>query len=264
VLGLVIIETAAVALLGALVVSLLHSYAVSLRQLESVAAVEDGTADPDGPGPRTPGRQADVTVRTPGARDERTAPSAPDVVGVTPAGEEIVVSPTRKAGHTLIAFLTSGWGSSATFWGALADPARLGLPHDVQVVVVTKGPESESPGPLVGRLGPDVPVVMSTGAWGDYEVPGSPYFVLVDGYAGRRVGGGAARRVDQVADLVRRAEGGSLPRARRAGPTTGSSPAVETRGRAGPSAADAGPPASGAPDAARRLAPRALADAAAR
>jgi len=255
VLGLVIIETAAVVLLGVLVVSLLHSYAVSLRQLESLSAADGGPGQPGGAGPRIPNGSADASVSTPGGRGGPPA-NAPDVAGVTPAGEEIVVSPSGKGGHTLLAFLTSGWGSSATFWQALADPARLGLPPDVQVVVVTKGPESERPGALVGRLGPDVPVVMSTGTWGDYEVPGSPYFVLVDGNAGRRVGGGAARRIDQVADLVRRAEGGSAPRARRPRPT-GSGPAAG-RDRTGPAES----PVPGVP--AGRGAPRALADAVAR
>ncbi len=47
---------------------------------------------------------------------------------------------------------------------------------------------------------------MSTEAWGDYEVPGSPFFVLVDGRSGRRIGEGVANRFAQVADLVRRAQ----------------------------------------------------------
>ena len=48
-------------------------------------------------------------------------------------------------------------------------------------------------------------MVMSTAAWGDYEVPGSPFFALVDGATGRRVGEGAANQFAQIADLVRRA-----------------------------------------------------------
>jgi hypothetical protein len=49
-------------------------------------------------------------------------------------------------------------------------------------------------------------VVMSTEAWLDYQVPGSPFFVLVDGAAGRTVGQGVASHVGQLAELVRRAE----------------------------------------------------------
>ncbi len=47
---------------------------------------------------------------------------------------------------------------------------------------------------------------MSTDAWIDYEVPGSPFFVLVDGATGRKVGQGVASHVGQLAELVRRAE----------------------------------------------------------
>jgi hypothetical protein len=47
---------------------------------------------------------------------------------------------------------------------------------------------------------------MSTEAWADYEVPGSPFFVLVDGRSGRRIGEGVAHHFHQVAELVRRAD----------------------------------------------------------
>ena len=46
---------------------------------------------------------------------------------------------------------------------------------------------------------------MSSEAWSDYEVPGSPFFVLVDGDQGRRIGEGVAQNFTQIADLVRRA-----------------------------------------------------------
>ena len=51
-----------------------------------------------------------------------------------------------------------------------------------------------------------VPVVMSTEAWLEYEVPGSPFFVLVDGASGSTVGQGVAPHVEQLLDLIRRAE----------------------------------------------------------
>jgi len=43
------------------------------------------------------------------------------------------------------------------------------------------------------RLVPtDVPVVLSSAAWDDYRVPGSPYFVFVDGPSGAVTGEGSA------------------------------------------------------------------------
>jgi hypothetical protein len=51
----------------------------------------------------------------------------------------------------------------------------------------------------------DVTVVMSSAAWTDYRVPGSPYFVLVDGPAGRVRGEGTGAHWDQVKNLLRQA-----------------------------------------------------------
>jgi hypothetical protein len=47
---------------------------------------------------------------------------------------------------------------------------------------------------------------MSTEAWGDYEVPGAPFFVLIDGKTGQRIGEGVANHFSQIIDLVRRAQ----------------------------------------------------------
>ena len=74
------------------------------------------------------------------------------------------------------------------------------------MVIVTKGPDREVPSEVRSRTTGRVPVVMSTDAWLDYQVPGSPFFVLVDGATGRKVGQGAASQVGQLAELVRRAE----------------------------------------------------------
>jgi hypothetical protein len=74
------------------------------------------------------------------------------------------------------------------------------------LVVVTKGPEMEIPAEVMARSGPGLQVIMSTEAWNDYEVPGSPFFALVDGRTGRRIGEGVAQHFSQVVELVRRAQ----------------------------------------------------------
>jgi hypothetical protein len=56
---------------------------------------------------------------------------------------------------------------------------------------------------------------MSTEAWLDYKIPGSPFFVLVDGSNGQMVGQGVARHVGQLAELIRRAEHDRSPDRRR-------------------------------------------------
>jgi hypothetical protein len=136
---------------------------------------------------------------------ERNASSAPDLVGVSPEGDAVAIGVTGVDRLTLLAFLSSGCATCAEFWASLQDPVSSGFPPDLRVVAVTKGPEFEIPSEVARRAGGRIAVVMSTESWGDYEVPGSPFFVLIDGRAGRRIGEGVANRADQIADLVRRA-----------------------------------------------------------
>ncbi len=46
---------------------------------------------------------------------------------------------------------------------------------------------------------------MSSAAWAEYRVPGSPYFVLVDGPAGRVRGEGTGATWEQVSTMLRQA-----------------------------------------------------------
>jgi hypothetical protein len=67
-------------------------------------------------------------------------------------------------------------------------------------MIVTRGPDREQRSKL-RALAPDaVPVVMSSEAWEDYAVPGSPYFVLVEHGAIR--GEGVATTWDALSSLV--------------------------------------------------------------
>jgi hypothetical protein len=49
-----------------------------------------------------------------------------------------------------------------------------------------------------------LPVVMSSEAWDDYEVPGSPYFLLVDGTPATVVAEGEASTWDAVQRIADR------------------------------------------------------------
>ncbi|MHB1584479.1 MAG: hypothetical protein ACYCU7_08135 [Acidimicrobiales bacterium] len=196
VVGLVVV----VLLLSLLVAGLLRSHADILRALHSLGAgVGDPALDDGGPAGSGP---VPVTIGPP-LPPERNAVSAPTVAGVTPTGEAMAVPVGSSGGPTLLAFLSSGCATCATFWQALSDGSPAGLPSGVRVLVVTKGPELEAPVEVATRAG-RATVVMSTEAWSDYEVPGSPFFALVDGH-GRRVGEGVANHLGQLADLVRRA-----------------------------------------------------------
>ena len=199
-----------VVLLGVLVIGLLRSHADILRALHSLGAgigdptAPDDEAEPVGPVPITMG---------PALPSERGA-AAPDVVGPTPDGDAVAIS-TAAADLTLLAFLTSGCGTCHVFWKGLSSPGALGLPQGARLVLVTKGAELESPDLVAGLAPRGVDVVLSTQAWLDYEVPAAPYFALVDGTAGRRVGEGLASTVDQLAGLIHRVVQDGNHRARR-------------------------------------------------
>jgi hypothetical protein len=216
VVALAVVLSSVVLLLGVLVVGLLRSHADILKSLHDLGV---GVGEPGDDHGR---RGADVHHhRSEGARPvpitlgpplpgERNSTSAPPVAGVTPTGDALAV--TTDGDHlTLLAFLSSGCTTCAGFWSVLQHHRDLGLPGHTRLVVVTKGPDLEIPAEVAARAPVDLPVVMSTEAWGDYEVPGSPFFVLVDGRSGRRIGEGVANHVHQVVELVRRAEADARP-----------------------------------------------------
>ena len=208
-----------VLLMAVLVAGLLRSHADILKSLHDlgVGVGEPGADGPDGQArhhrhepARAPGDAVPVTMGPP-LPSERTSTSAPTVAGVTPAGHALAVSMTGGDHLTLLAFLSSGCATCAGFWKGFRRPDELGLPARTRLVVVTKGPEREIPAEVAAQAPPGLAVVMSTEAWGDYEVPGSPFFVLVDAASGRRIGEGVANHLHQVVELVRRADVDARP-----------------------------------------------------
>ena len=172
-IALVVVVTFVVLVLGVLVAGLLRSHADILRSLHELGV---GVGDP----------AVSEQQSTPPVVTGQSLVGAPvqDVAGVTPAGDARAVSVTNGEQLTLLAFLSSGCSTCSTFWQALQEPERLGLPHGVRSVIVTKGPDLEIPSEVASKATGRIPVVMSTEAWLDYQVPGSPFFVLVDGLDG--------------------------------------------------------------------------------
>jgi hypothetical protein len=215
VVALAVVLSAIVLLLGVLVAGLLRSHADILKALHDLGvgvgepgAVHDhGPADQAGAAGAGPGGGVRVPLTMgPPLPGERSSTSAPPVAGVTPRGDALAVTVAGGERLTLLAFLSSGCATCAGFWRAFQTPDALGLPAHTRLVVVTKGPEMEIPAEVAAQAPEGLPVVMSTEAWGDYEVPGSPFFVLIDGASGRRIGEGVANHFEQVIELVRRAE----------------------------------------------------------
>jgi len=220
--ALIVVVTFVVLLLGVLVAGLLRSHADILRSLHELGV---GVGDPAGTSEPSSARSAPAHIPT-WSESSTTLRPAPTVAGVTPAGDARAVAVDNTDGFTLLAFLSSGCATCAAFWNALQAPESLELPRDTRVTIVTKGPDRELPAEVARMTTGHVPVVMSTEAWLEYEVPGSPFFVLVDGASGATVGQGVAPHVDQLLDLIRRAENDraqnhrprNRPSARRNGP----------------------------------------------
>jgi hypothetical protein len=186
-----VIEAVAIALLGLLVAGLLRSHAEILRQLQ---ALNGSTANGQQPADQLPHRD----IVSPRLADTAAA----DIVGETVRGEMAAVAVSGVEHNTLLAFLSSNCATCATLWNDLADTRKAHLPGGARLVVVTKSAEDESLSLVRRRAVDDVVVIMSTDAWTSYEVPGSPYFILVDGPGGRVVGEGSAGRWTEVRDLM--------------------------------------------------------------
>jgi hypothetical protein len=189
--ALVVALAVAVLLLAVLVAGLLRSHAEILRALHELGAgLELDRAD----GP------VDVTiegVRTP--RRSSSAETADVISGRTLEGEAVALSLTTGT-DTLLAFLSSGCTTCGAFWEAFAE-SRLEVPGGARLVVVTRSLDEESASALASRAPRHVPLVTSSSAWEGFGVPGSPYFVYVDG-TGRIVGEGSAASWPAVATLM--------------------------------------------------------------
>jgi hypothetical protein len=173
--ALVSVETVLLVLLVVLVAALLRSHAEILRRLGPEAAGSPLPPDPPG-----------------GTRPETSPPA---IAGVTPAGDAIKLS--LNGTPTLLAFLSSGCTSCARFWDALGERR---LPDGLRPLIVTRSPDREQRSKLRSLAAATVPVVMSSPAWEDYAVPGSPYFVLVEG--GEIRGEGIATTWDALTSLL--------------------------------------------------------------
>jgi len=191
VVALVTLLALAVALLAVLVAGLLRSHAEILHSLHELGV----SLDPDA----APVSRLRAPVRP--ARDG----NAHDISGEDPSGASQHIAVTNVAHTTLLAFLSSTCLTCREFWDAFRQP-DLQAPAGARVVAVTRGVEAESPSAVRPLVSPYVHTVMSTEAWQAYEVPGAPYFVLVDGPTGAVIGEGTASTWERVGALLQQAQ----------------------------------------------------------
>ena len=204
---LVVAELVVLVLMGVLVLGLLRSHALILKSLHDLGAgleLDRALEEERGSGSAGPVPvELERGVVTP-TRGEDSA--APEIEGHDLAGQGRRVDLT---GRTLLAFLTTGCSVCAGFWEEFRSP--VDVPGGGHLLVVTKGDDEESPSALAQAASPGLEVVRSGAAWGDYDIPGSPYFVYVDG--GRIIGEGSATSWAQVRDLMAQAVGDDEHRA---------------------------------------------------
>lgn len=206
-----------VGILAVFVVGLLRSHAEIIRALHDAGISldphrhDDAHQHDDATGT---GLRPTRTFESTRAPDIRTVDGVPepagatgqrahDLSGVTPTGGTRTIAVNGSDQATLLAFLTTGCATCADFWQAFG--AGVQLPPDTRLVVVTKGPELESPADVAAVAAPHVLTISSTEAWDDYSIPVAPYFVLVDGRRGVVVGEGAANSWERVRTLLDRA-----------------------------------------------------------
>lgn len=194
---LVLIETVLLAVLTVLVAGLLRAYGTVLRRLHEL-----DSGRPAGP------RQFDLQPARPTAAtaDAEFGP-AHDVSGETLSGEIVSARVVGVEHDTLLLFLSSGCATCETFWSELGTPGAVQLPSGTRLLVVPQSAADESPDDLAAVVPDGLDVVLSSAAWRDYEVPGSPHVVFVHGPSGRIRGEGTGQSLHQVAELLARATG---------------------------------------------------------
>lgn len=192
--AVVIVEAVVIVLLLALVAGLLKSHAEILRRLDRLS---------------TSGADTEPTrAQQPGPTGLGEAP-VDEITGVDRNGSTVTVSLRHGKGETLLAFLTTGCASCRMFWDELAQRPEMPTPGS-RPVIVTKGPESESPG-KVRELAPDeVNLIMSDEAWDSFRVPLTPYFMLVGG-DGTVIGEGSSSNMANLRDLLRQSAADADP-----------------------------------------------------
>jgi hypothetical protein len=208
--ALVVVLGAVVAVLALLVVGLLRSHAEILKRLHQLGAglePDEGTsaARPASPPPTPVTSREDFQVmpQVPAPPDREAFGGAADLVGVAPGGADALSVRIQGVEHdTIVAFLSSGCITCQKFWDAFRKPRKLKLPSGTRLVVVTKGVDGESPSTVADLAPSAFPTVMSSQAFTDYDVPGSPYFVYVHGPSGRVRGEGTGPDWDQVSSLL--------------------------------------------------------------
>ncbi|MEX1177680.1 MAG: hypothetical protein WEB09_04390 [Nitriliruptor sp.] len=200
--ALVIVLTVVVAAQLLLLVGLLRSHAEILKQLHAFGAGVD-PAGSSGPVASPAGMPTPTPIAT------QLGPLAPaegrravDITGTSPVGEVLGLRTVDVDHDTVLVFLSSTCAGCAPYWRELE--TDLGVPDGTRVVVVTREEPDEDAAAIADLAPAGLAVVMSSSAYADLEIPGSPYVVHVEGRSGRVRGEGTAASWPAVRNLLLR------------------------------------------------------------
>lgn len=195
---LVVLLSVVVAVLAFLVAGLLRSHATILRRLHDLGAGVEPSSTSAGVTP-TPQSSAPADLDLPRPPAVTEGRPAADIVGATPGGDAQAIRVAGTPHDTVLVFLSSGCTTCHVFWEELRS---VQLSAGTRLIIVTKGEDAESPVAISELAPPGVTVVMSTDAWIEYQVPGSPYVIDVEGRSGRVRGEGTGPSWDQVRRML--------------------------------------------------------------
>jgi len=114
----------------------------------------------------------------------------------------------QREGYLLLAFLSTTCLSCLDIWRDIIEGGpearQVEANGDIaKVLIVLKGRDEENLGKVRALASETpVPVMLSAETWGELEVPGSPYFTLIDARAQVVVGAGSAQSWPQLSSLA--------------------------------------------------------------
>ncbi len=196
----------ALALLLILVAALLRAQAATGRHLQQLERRLNRVNRR--PATAATGAQPSQDVALPAAAAVGGEPAegdAVDIEGVAPDGTPVTVSLEVPEKPVLLVFLSTTCGICTSIWERLRDEGVTQAPG-MRSVVVTKDAPPEDLDRIRTMGNPDrqLTVVLSTEAWIDYEVPGSPYVMVVDGRPGSVVDEGSVTGWDGLVGMIGR------------------------------------------------------------
>jgi hypothetical protein len=211
--AVIVVQFVILLVLCVLVAGLLRAYATVLQRLHALDGGQQAAPPPfrtasdvvpprpDGP-PESPRSRTSTIPAGPGRAEW---PPAHDVNGESLTGEIVAIRTLGVEHDTVLVFLSSGCAGCAGFWEQLADGRGAAAMGGRRIVVITKSAQDESVGLLTQLCPRGLDLVMSSAAWTDYAVPGSPYVVVVSGRTGRVAGEGSGTSLSQVSGLMQQA-----------------------------------------------------------